>query len=141
MINLILFWITLVLAQPFVHVFLIETMKRRPKYWVWALIRIGFAGLYLTNFKLFYIGDALLIFLFQGTSHFVLFNPTLNRLLLISRGPSSGIGFWYLGKDSGWFDRFFIKHVVFHRAFYFACFILMVMSALTIYEKYFVSGF
>lgn len=130
-------WITLLLLQCFVHFFNIEIKHHKPIYWKWFIIRGSVALFYLFTVSVYGLGWYLApVFVFQITSCFVLFNPTLNKLRSI-KNPLAGFTFWYLGRDSGWFDSLFLKYKILHRITYYVSFILMCLSGCTLIELYY----
>lgn len=131
-ITLEVFWITWVILQSHIHFFNIAIRKRRPKYLVWFFIRGGTAAFYSWAFVNTGIEWYPLLG-FMLCSHYLLFNPTLNKLRHI-HNPMGGYSFWYLGKDSGWFDRVFLEYPKLHRLFYTACFFISIICAISIFE-------
>lgn len=128
-------WITLVFLQSFVHNFMIETMNDKPNYIQWFIIRGFFAILYGCAYNVLNMGEYFPILVFQVSSHVVIFAPTVNKLRAIKH-PLAGFTFWYLGKDSGWFDKLFIKNKPLYKVVYFMAAALMVLSIVTIYFRY-----
>ena len=66
------------------------------------------------------------VLIFQITSFWVVFSPTLNLMRNLS--------FWYLGKNSGWIDAFFLKYPVLYKVLYGLSVGVMIWSTLTIAE-------
>lgn len=143
---LISFWITIVILATFVHFFLIEVMRDRPRYLHWAFLRVFFGLLYIAPFQLLTFWEWALLVTFQLTSHFVIYNPGLNKLRdlkYVNMAWNGGVAavrrfpFWYLGEDSGWLDKVLIKlGPVFYRCFYFGCLFVMLLSMVSIYIRY-----
>lgn len=137
-------WIATVLLFTFIHFFIIEVYKDRPVYWHWALIRLFFCGMYYLPFHYLSFWEWLTIAVFQITSHFVIFNPLLNKLRSIffrSKFPFAAkydhYPFFYLGKQSGWVDKTFLKlGPGFHKVMYYICSVVMVLSIVTIFIRY-----
>ena len=135
-----LFWVALVVLQAYIHFFMIAVCKRKPVYLLWFCIRALTAFFFLWVFL--YTGAwvhplilSVDLVIFMMLSHYTIFNPVLNKLLSIYN-PAGGYDFWYLGKNSGWLDSFFLKHKVLHRFFYAACFFGTIISAALIIEYY-----
>lgn len=135
-------WITTVTLSAFIHFYLIEILHDKPKYLHWGVIRTFFAVLY--GAPLYYLGfyEVIVLTIFQGTSHFVIFNPLVNKLRDIKYRTqvltvSPKYSFLYVGKDSGWLDKLFLRlGPTFYECFYFVCAAVMILSMITIYNRY-----
>jgi hypothetical protein len=103
MIFSLIIWIALVIGEAFIHA---EMFKRgvKPIYLQWAIIR-GimailhgiFSDIISKDLALFSMRDYLPLFFFQVTSHYLIFDYTLNKLRKKD---------WdYRGEDSGWLDK------------------------------------
>lgn len=144
----ILLWITTVVLFAGIHFFMIEVKRTKPNYMQWFIIRGFFAIVYAVPFQLLNMGEYLPIFLFQVTSHFVIFNPLLNYLRqehYEAKLSEQGYGgynhvkysFWYLGKESGWLDKLLARTgPVSYIVIYFASAAVMGLAAVTIYMRY-----
>ena len=131
-----LWWLTLIMLQCHIHFYMIDILKHKPKYLLWFGIR-GVTALFFL-FLIYTQGVGWHVvpeIVFLICSHFVLFNPTVNRLRA-NHNPLLHITFWYLGRDSGWFDKLFLRYKILHRIVYYAAFILMVWSAFSLIELY-----
>jgi hypothetical protein len=103
MIFSLIIWIVLVIAEAFFHAKMIERGSK-PIYIQWFIIRAIvailhgiFADVISKNFELFSMADYWPLFLFQVTSHYLIFDYTLNKLRKLD---------WdYRGEDSGWLDK------------------------------------
>ena len=102
MIYSLLIWICIVIGEALIHA---EMFKRgvKPIYWQWAIIRAGgailhgiFADVIQKKWSMNAMDDYLPLFIFQVTSHYLIFDYTLNKLRKLAwdyRGKSSGIFF------------------------------------------------
>lgn len=132
-IVILLSWIELVFLQAFIHHFLIHVLKVRPRYFHWVLMRGGVAIFHISIFYFLSIWIWAIIFGFILTSHFAIYNPFLNFLRHFKQPE---IKFWYLGKDSGWFDKFFLGDLILYKGFYFLCCALVIIFSTIIFNIY-----
>lgn len=128
-------WPLLVVLQAFVHCHMQEVLKTRPIYIQWFIIRGMCAIFHAAVFSITNGLEWLPILFFQLSTHFAIFNPLLNKLKRDHR-PMDWIPFWYLGGDSGWFDKFFIKRPTLYKVVYFGCILVAILSTITIYSIY-----
>lgn len=138
--HLLLSWWTLIALQSFVHFFMIEEMSDRPVYLQWGILRAMAAIFYGIPYNVMDFWQWLPILAFQVSSHFVIFNPFVTRLRYIKWRELGAVReeltFWYLGKDSGWFDRLFIRDLKFYKAIYFFSIAVLIISIVVIYDTY-----
>lgn len=135
-VGLILFvWILLVILQSFVHNFIIETMKDKPIYMQWFIIRGMVAVFHGALFHLMTLSEYLPILAFQLAAHIIIFNPLLNKLRAITH-PNGIYHFWYLGNDSGIFDKIFRGNKSSYKVAYFMAILIAVLTSVTIYQRY-----
>lgn len=150
-------WISTVIIFVGIHFFLIEIMFKRPVYWHWVVIRVAFALLYGSPLYVLSFWECWPITLFQLVTHFVIYNPLLNRLREIKyqqnylRAASNHdpnnvrditpaparYPFWYLGENSGYLDKLLGKFgPVFYQSLYYMCCALMILTMIVIYVRY-----
>lgn len=145
--SLIVGWILAVILSVFIHFFGIEILSSRPKYLRWGILRGVFAILYFASFYFLSLWEWIPLSVFQASSHFVIFNPLLNKLRsikyreLMKVYPEPVIEdkypFWYLGKLSGWMDKLLLRlGPTFYQSFYYACCGVAVISLVSIYIRY-----
>jgi len=135
---ILLLFIAVVVIQTFLHYFLIEEFETRPIYAQWFIIRGMIFIFHATLFQLMDMYQYIPIFCWQGSAHFIIFNPLLNKLRSLKKENRGKLlyHFWYVGLDSGWLDKLFIKDRNFHRWFYFGCCFIFVVSSIVIYDTY-----
>lgn len=136
---LLLLFIAMVVIQIFLHFFMIEVLHDKPIYMQWFILRGMTAIFHAAVFQVMDLWQWLPIVCWQLLCHFILFNPGLNKIRSIkrdARGESHNFHFWYLGSDSGWLDRLFLKDPDFYRLFYFGCCVLFVVNTILLYNLY-----
>lgn len=133
LISLIVLWVALVFLKAFTHHYIIEIEKTDPhigrsKFMWWGITGIA-SILHATLFdpledwpKIFSI------FAFQFLVHMVIFAPTLNRLRKMR--------FFYLGLNSGWFDKYFVTRPTTYKLIYFLFCILAIGSIYLLHENF-----
>lgn len=105
----LLIWILLVIIQVFVHYYMIHVKHTKPNYLQWFIIRGMVAIFHGILFNPSNMTDYLPVFIFQVSSHVLIFAPLLNYI--------RGMSLDYLGEKSGWFDSFFRKRKKLYYAF------------------------
>ena len=95
----LLVWIVAILAEAYRNYYIIEIKKSRPNYLQSFVMRGMAAILHGVLFDPQNMGDYWPVLLFQVTSFWLLFDLSLNFL---RHKPVL-----YIGKSSGWIDRFF----------------------------------
>lgn len=135
---LLLLFVAVVFLQVFLHYFMIEEMDTKPIYFQWFIIRGMIAIFHAAVFQVMDFWQWLPILVWQLTCHFIIFNPALNKTRSLNKENKGRLlyHFWYVGKDSGWLDRLFLKDPNFYRWFYFGCCLVFVVSTIVIYNTY-----
>ena len=102
MITIILsLWIIVIAVEVWRNYYLIEVKKTKPNYFLSFVVRGMAAILHGVFFDLESMREYWVPFIFQVTSFWIVFNPALNYF---RKKP-----FFYFGKESGIFDRLFLK--------------------------------
>jgi hypothetical protein len=109
MILLLITWMFVVALEAFIHRSLI-VRGHKPNYLQWFIIRGMLAIVHGAIADVSNMSEYFPLLVFQLCSHFVIFNPLLNKL--------RSKNFWYLGETSGYMDPFFLKHMWFYKLLY-----------------------
>lgn len=135
---ILLLFVSVVFIQVFLHYFIIEEYEDRPIYMQWFIIRGMIFIFHGILFSVMDIWQYLPIFIWQLTTHFVLFNPSLNKIRSLKKENRGKLlyHFWYVGKDSGWLDKLFLADRNFHRWVYFICCLVFVIDTIVLYNLY-----
>jgi len=126
---LLFLWIVFVLGVAVYHYYLIEVRQERPNYFLWFVIKAMAAIIHGIFFDPYGPEDYvtwLPVLIFQVTSFWVIFSPVLNLM--------RGLSFWYLGKNSGWIDKFFLKYSALYKVVYFIVMIIFLVTLKMISE-------
>lgn len=136
LICLILLWISYVINEAFRNYIIIrggvwptEKPAQRPDYTLSFILRGMASILHGFLFEVEETIEYLPILIFQVTTFLVIFNPLLNRI--------RGFDFWYLGRNSGWIDKWLLRM---GKAFYivvYSCLVVIsVLSIVVLYYRY-----
>ena|SRR5215216_2145150 len=120
-------WILLTILESFIHFHRIEVEHRRPNYLLSFLRR----GIFALVVALMLdpqqdTGEAYIIFIYEVSVFWVIFSPLLNTLRKKD--------FWYLGDNSGWIDRFFLRNPKLYKTIYFMIMFIAVVSGIQLYQ-------
>jgi hypothetical protein len=133
--TLLLTWPILVVLQVFIHSHMQYALHDRPIYVQWFIVRGMVAIFHAAVFGITHGAEWYPILFWQLSTHFVIFNPLRNKLAR-DHEPMAYIPFWYLGQNSGWLDKFFIKRLNFYKTVYFMSIAVAIISAIVIFSIY-----
>lgn len=125
-------WLIFVVLEITRNYILIEVLKLRPHYGYSAIIRFGFAAIFLfwRHPEFDPLGDVTTIFpstvyaLFQWSSFYILFDPILNLL--------RGKPVFYQGEHSGYTDGLSSPKYLMLKA---ASLVILILSTIVMYAK------